>query len=130
MIWEAGEFSIRVKSGEEEPEDVRVAGWIKWPFALDFRVYLDEDDDFVKGWVLTHIPSGYIIANIGGPLEDAMMWGDRFMALPGWEALTPETSREMVPLVRPLFEDMGKANLSGLGSPLGPVWQKARAVAA
>ena len=90
--WVAGEFAIKCHDGNASAYDETVAGWLKGIFAIDFRVFLEEDDDndYRKGWVLTHLPTGMICAKMGCPRLEAFRWADEIAALPGWDTITPE----------------------------------------
>lgn len=77
--WRAGAFTVRTEQGERQ-----IAGWICEPFALDFRVWDDDEDWYVRGWALTHIPTGFIAAGILAPLNQAFSIADEVNACADW----------------------------------------------
>src|SRR5690606_7015753 len=86
--WQPGQFSVLTEEGEHP-----VAGWISEPFALDFRVWEDENDWFRSGWALTHLPTGYIAAGILAPLSQAFVIADEFRAAADWDFTAPDEAK-------------------------------------
>lgn len=93
--WQPGVFVTRI-AGKQEPEDRSAVGWIRHPFALDFRPVVQDDEDFAdpvecqSAWVMTHIPTGLGVAAIMSPLEKAKAVADDFLAMGDWTFDQPE----------------------------------------
>lgn len=66
--WRAGELHY---VAQNDGKMVRVAAWINGIWALDFRVFKDDDELFTPGWMLTHIPTTYATLGILESLENA-----------------------------------------------------------
>ncbi len=60
-----------------------VAGWIKHPFALDFRVYHDRREK-VGGWHITHLASGYSAGTFTTGLRRAQELADGLADAADW----------------------------------------------
>lgn len=88
--WEVGAITGKFES-KGEPNDQIIAGWIKGPFGLDFRVFWDDDLDGypAPGWVLTHLDSGRIVRCMLGSLAAAQAYADRLADAADWNVTDP-----------------------------------------
>lgn len=66
--WRVGELQFVAKN---DGNTVRLAAWVNGIWALDFRVFEDDDKLLTPGWMLTHIPTTYATLGILESLENA-----------------------------------------------------------
>lgn len=83
--WVAAELEVATPDGL-----LPVAGWVRGVFALDFRVFdilhtLDPESELAAGWALTHLPTGYAVAGLVTPLNEAKELVERISALGDWD---------------------------------------------
>lgn len=86
--WKAAAIALKCDNGSG-PQDHLVAGWVNGPFGLDFRaIWQDFDGYFVPGFVLTHLPTGYVIRQLCnvGTLE-AQAIAEEILADADWASL-------------------------------------------
>lgn len=88
-IWKAGEFNFSAADGAT----VRVAGWVKGFWALDFRVWYGAKSLFA-GWALSHIPTGRLAVGILDDLEKAQAIADLVDGLGDWNFTEYERVRD------------------------------------
>lgn len=88
--WTAGAFDALVGYPDKmgEAKTFPVAGWLKGPWALDFRVWEVTTDDWGDiepegGWCLTHVPTGFVACGIKGALAFAQSIADAFDMMGG-----------------------------------------------
>lgn len=86
--WVAGSFAVSTALGSYE-----IAGWVKPPFALDFRTFDDGDDWIKSGWHLTHLPSGFGMCGIIANLATAKALADEILAIADWSFDDPEAAK-------------------------------------
>lgn len=106
MSWVAQAFTVNTDSGQSQ-----VAGWVSGLFALDFRVWNSWDEEFDedrndRGWVLTHLPTGFMAAGILAPLEEAKTIADRIIGLADWSFSDPAESKSRGSLLLPLRKEL------------------------
>jgi hypothetical protein len=124
MDWRPGGFTVNTDHGPRT-----VAGWISEPFALDFRVWWNRvDEDYTKGWLLTHIPTGFQCFGIAASLERAFEIAGRMSALGDWNFTDPEAKKPLLPAVRSLVEELGNELLMG-GASLAPLYEAGKLAA-
>lgn len=64
MDWTVAPVTAKC-AGKDGPIDHVVAGWVKGPFGLDFRVFEDEDGEYLNpGFVITHLPTGMVVRQL------------------------------------------------------------------
>jgi hypothetical protein len=127
--WHAGEFSVSIgtqawkRAGMEHEvkRQVPIAGWINGLFALDFRVMLDMNDEYRKGWVLTHLPTGFIVVKLGLDRDAAIAVADEIAACADWNFTDPAGAKPISAAVKPIFDRLGDDNLRACRD-IGPVW--------
>jgi hypothetical protein len=108
--WTAGAFKAWLMLPNLEREQVEVAGWIREPFALDFRSFLIGDNDpawRASGWVITHLPTGYSAFAVHAPLKQVMAVVDRLNALGDWSFDDAEEAAKLRPAARELTLSLG-----------------------
>ncbi len=105
--WEMGLFKIKVME-LNKPEDRTIGGWIKHPFAIDPRRYYesDYDDSVMKiGWVITHIPTGYVVRAFRGDLGECKAAADALLACADWDFSDAASAKERAPDVQKVMSE-------------------------
>lgn len=82
--WQKTIFQVMVDSNGK-PAPRSCGGWVKGPFALDPRYYFDDDEDLQKGWMITHIPTGFSVRGVQGDLAMARLVADKILAAASWD---------------------------------------------
>lgn len=114
--WKPSGFIVNTDQGPRT-----IAGWVKHPFALDFRVWW-MDEDYESGWLLTHIPTGFQIFGVRGSLERAFEVADRVAAVGNWDFTDPEAKAPLVKPMQALMKELGEEVLRGTAS-LAPLYR-------
>lgn len=96
--WRVGTFEKKINGGSAMAGTIKVAGWIKHPFALDERTY--PFDLRRSGWCLTHLPTGYAARYIIGPRKLAMQIADELLAAANWNFTNPDEAGERADAVK------------------------------
>jgi hypothetical protein len=117
MTWTPQGFEIQTDQGPRI-----MAGWVKRPFALDFRAWRDNDYDYERGWLLTHLPTGCQVFGICSDLERAFEIVARVEALGDWGFTDPKDGKPLARLVRALIDELGGEILRGTPS-LSPLYR-------
>jgi len=96
--WVAGSFEVATFAGEGKPPAILpIAGWIKHPFALDFRVFDDDAEWIDAGWYLTHIPTGFGIGGIIANLPEAKIVADEIREIADWSFTETDGAKTVAP---------------------------------
>lgn len=77
--WAAGVIIAR-NEGRQTP----VAGWVKAPFGIDFRV-VEGAEEIDAVWAVTHLASGYTAGAWVGSATDVMRLADQMAAAADWD---------------------------------------------
>lgn len=78
--WRLGIFDCAAGS-PDGPVRLKLAGWIKKPFAITPRRL---SDGGARGWHVTHLPTGWACLGVTSYLEDAQRLADELLALGDW----------------------------------------------
>ena len=71
-------------SGDTGP--ARIAGWVREPFAIDPRRYIDvEAAEMRRGWVITHLPTGFIVGAVRAGRAEAISIADWLLDQADWD---------------------------------------------
>lgn len=100
--WEPCGFTANTDEGPR-----LIAGWVKPPFALDFRVWAAGEDGYDRGWLLTHLPTGFQVLGILTPLNEACEIADRVAALMDWSFDDAAGAKGKASFLKPLKEELG-----------------------
>lgn len=103
MDWKAGQFTTSTFVGEgKKPMPVNVAGWISERWALDFRAFEDESNEWVQGgWAMTHIQTGQKAFNIiGVSVSQAQDIVEVVDAMADWNFTDPQKGRSLREVAR------------------------------
>ena len=83
--WQVGEIELRVEGDQAAPVVERtVAGWVKGLFGLDARVFYDDNENLTPGFVLTHLPTGYVVRQLHCGLSQAKQIADQIAEGADW----------------------------------------------
>lgn len=77
--WSVGEIPLATTRGSQI-----VAGWLKGHFGIDFRVFLNRDEEWQGGWAITHMPTGYVMRRIFSELRIAQAFTDVVADMGDW----------------------------------------------
>jgi len=114
--WVAGAFTVQTERGGFD-----IAGWIKAPFALDFRVFDDSFEWFDAGWYLTHIPTGFGVGGIIANLPAAMEVADQIREIADWSFSDQGDAKAVAPAFVE-FRDQCSAKIVRGGPLAGPLF--------
>lgn len=115
--WKIGEIPAITDYGR-----IPIAGWVHGFFGLDFRVWSSEtDEDFRKGWCLTHLPTGRIAMGIFTPLDRAQELADELSSLGDWSFSEDEDNRSLAAIARS-FRDKHRHVVSFRSAHYSPFW--------
>lgn len=90
--WTVGEIPLATTRGTQV-----VAGWLKGYFAIDFRVFLNREEEWQGGWAITHLPTGYVTRRIFSDLRIAQAFTDALADLGDW-SFTEVDAHTIAPL--------------------------------
>lgn len=77
-----------------------VAGWVCGNFALDFRAFdYDADDEWLGGWTVTHLPTGYVVRRVVGSLAKAKQFVS-LIADANWDFTDPAAGTALSAVVK------------------------------
>lgn len=113
--WKAGAFSVPVEGGKT----VEVAGWVKGPFALDFRA-VEMEDYYDPCFTLTHMPTGMMICSFLAGKTKAMRLADELAGSGDWNFKNPEGSKNMSKVFAD-FRDRHGDCVTRISPALGPL---------
>lgn len=87
------------------PQRRTLGGWVREPFAIDPRFYFDERlEAMQKGWVITHLPTGFIVRGVRGGLEQAKLVCDCLLDGDDWDFVDVAVAQARGPRVKALME--------------------------
>lgn len=98
--WELGIFQCMAFDGAG-PVPRHLGGWVKAPFAIDPRYYNVSTE---KGWVITHIPSGFVVRAVKGDLSDAKRIADEVLTCWDWNFTDPSKGKNASPAIKALMQ--------------------------
>lgn len=106
--WEIGTFKMKCAGRDGIAIDFTVAGQIKHPFALDPRRY-DElrDGDIIErvGWVITHLPSGFIVRGVKANLSAAKNAAEALLSEADWDFTDPLEAKSRKETMQKVVKD-------------------------
>lgn len=108
--WTVAPFKVWCQTPNLGREQEEVAGWVRKPFALDFRAFLIDETQptwRASGWVITHLPTGYSAFAVHAPLKRAMAVVDRLLALGEWNFDDPVEAARLRPAAREVKLSLG-----------------------
>lgn len=108
MEWKAGEFTSQTFVGFDKPSmPVKIAGWISGLWALDFRAFDDDSNEWVQGgWAMTHIPTGQKAFNILGlSLRQAQDVVEAIDAMAEWNFTDPSKAKSLSDVAKKAMAD-------------------------
>lgn len=78
--WTVGVITVSGSKGAHP-----VAGWVKAPFGIDYRLNDDGFDETTPVWAITHLATGYAAGAFTGAATDVMRLADKMAEVGAWD---------------------------------------------
>lgn len=101
-----------------------LAGWVSGRFGLHYSMFADDDGEpAIPGFVLTHLPTGYVVRHLHCGLSDAQRVASALQAAADWDFDDPASAKryEAAVAVGRAMEQEPDIVFSGSRSAFGPL---------
>lgn len=121
--WTMQIFPCKTHKPGSEPIILHIGGWVKGDFGLDPRRYdlSDWGEETAKGWVITHIPTGYVVRAIKAASPDkAKEIADIIASACDWNFTDPDAAKALSQAVKKVMAD--HSEIAGMIDFHSPLW--------